>query len=355
MSSPPPASAATQACLKLHVFRVNEGLGSACALEFPDRSCGILDWGTEAEEPLEKVLELSRHRLRFVAATHAHEDHTLGLGLLLRRCSALGIKPERFFYTAFTSGFNDRKISFFEALRAVDELEIDSVPIGEDASESPPGERQPRTLAWAEDGSWDIRVLGPPWTRISSSQINSAIKEEEVPGNETSLIVLFRFLPSTPVLGMGRALLTGDATPAGLAYARKTAQGHGYNFENQLFLVPHHGSKRNFPLWLADYIRGLAVVSGSMESKHHPAPEVLGHLSDWTCGSTPKLFCTAYGHSCSQAFGKDAPERQAHLGQPGSCFGDIVVRLPAASPATLERSSADGESRRPFGYCGHPE
>ena len=208
---------------------MNWKYGSACALEFPDRSCGILDWGTEAEEPLEKVLELSRHRLRFVAATHAHEDHTLGLGLLLRRCSALGIKPERFFYTAFTSGFNDRKISFFEALRAVDELEIDSVPIGEDASESPPGERQPRTLAWAEDGSWDIRVLGPPWTRISSSQINSAIKEEEVPGNETSLIVLFRFLPSTPVLGMGRALLTGDATPAGLAYARKTAQRHGYN------------------------------------------------------------------------------------------------------------------------------
>src|SRR5437660_3176048 len=161
MSSPPPASAATQACLKLHVFRVNEGLGSACALEFPDRSCGILDWGTEVEEPLEKVLELSRHRLRFVAATHAHEDHTLGLGLLLRRCSALGIKPERFFYTAFTSGFNDRKISVFEALRAVDELEIDSVPIGEDASESPPGE--PTT----DSGLGRRRKLGHPGPRPS--------------------------------------------------------------------------------------------------------------------------------------------------------------------------------------------
>jgi hypothetical protein len=337
--------------LNLHVFRVDEGLGNACVLEFPDQSCGVLDWGTQVPEPLEKALQIAlRGRVRFVAATHAHSDHGLGLQALLAKFANRGIKIEKFVYPAST--LHGEQFDLTKARATAESLKIPSFAIGDDSFLAPPGERQPPCLTWAEDGGWDLRVLGPPLTTISRSEIKSMC-EGIVPGNETSLVVLFRFLQAPPTNGLGRVLLTGDATPAALAFARRTAERYGYIVENQAFLVPHHGSAHNFPLWLRDYIRGLAVISGSMTSPHHPAHKVLQQLATWTCSSAPKLFCTAYGHSCSQAFGNRAGGHEKHLVQPGNCFGDIVVRIPRSGPAELAESSADGNLRRPFGYCGN--
>jgi len=36
----------------------------------------------------------------------------------------------------------------------------------------------------------------------------------------------------------------------------------------------------------------------------------------------------------------------------GSCFGDVVIRVPNSGPAEFDRSSDPGEQRRRFGYCG---
>jgi hypothetical protein len=320
-------------------------------LEFPDHSCGVLDWGTQAAEPLEKALQIAgRGRVRFVAATHAHSDHTLGLPGLLEESERRGIKIERFVYPAST--LHGEQFHLTKARDTAEQLKIPSFAIGEDSFLAPPGERQPPCLTWAEDRSWDLRVLGPPLTAIARSEIK-AMRKGIVPGNETSLVVLFRFLRAPLGDGVGRALLTGDATPAALAFARDTAKQHGYIFENQAFLVPHHGSEHNFPAWLRDDIRGLAVISGSMTSPHHPSHKVLRQLATWTCGSSPKLFCTAYGHCCSQAFGNRAGTHEGHLVQPGDCFGDIVARVPVTSPAEMVSSSAAGNLRRPFGYCGN--
>lgn len=343
----------TEAHLNLHVFRVEEGLGNACVLEFPDQSCGILDWGTDAAEPLEKILQIAvRGRVRFVAATHAHSDHTLGLRRLLTECAGRGITIEKFVYPAST--LYGEQFHLTKARDTAERLKIPSFAIGEDSFLAPPGERQPPCLTWAEDGSWDLRVLGPPLTTIARSEIKS-MRQGIAPGNETSLVVLFRFLKAPLTEGLGRALLTGDATPAALAFARDIAERHGYLIENQAFLVPHHGSEHNFPDWLRDYIRGLAVISGSMTSPHHPSHKVLQQLATWTGGSSPKLFCTAYGHCCSQAFGNRAGTHEVHLVQPGNCFGDIVARITTTGPAEVVTSSAAGNLRRPFGYCGNPD
>ena len=334
----------------LHVFRVEEGLGNACVLEFPDRSCGVLDWGTQKTEPLEKALEIAgRGRVRFVAATHAHSDHALGLKHLLTEFARRGIKVEKFVYPAST--LHGEQFDLTKARDTAEQLKILSCAIGEDTFLAPPGERQPPCLAWAEDGSWDLRVLGPPLTAVARSEIKS-MRQGIVPGNETSLVVLFRFVRAPHSNGLGRALLTGDATPAALTFARETAERNGYILENQAFLVPHHGSEHNFPNWLRGYIRGLAIISGSMTSPHHPSHKVLQQLAVWTCGSSPKLFCTAYGHSCSQAFSSLAGAQEAHLVQPGKCFGDIVARISVTAPAEMAESSEEGNLRRPFGYCG---
>jgi glyoxylase-like metal-dependent hydrolase (beta-lactamase superfamily II) len=86
-SAVPAPSAQKGQSLTVHVFRVEEGLGNACLLQFPDETCGILDWGTQRTEPLDTALNIAgKAGIRFVAASHAHADHTLGLPKLLREC-----------------------------------------------------------------------------------------------------------------------------------------------------------------------------------------------------------------------------------------------------------------------------
>lgn len=81
---------------ELCVFRVEEGLGNACASIFPDGSGAVIDWSTCREQPLEDLAGLLNRvrepRLRFVAATHPHADHTLGLELLLSRLHERGVR-----------------------------------------------------------------------------------------------------------------------------------------------------------------------------------------------------------------------------------------------------------------------
>lgn len=90
-----------EASLFLHVFRVEEGLENACLLEFPDKTCAIVDWGMQRQEPLEQALRIAQQgRVRFVAASHAHADHTLGLATLLRECKNRKIQVDRFIYPA---------------------------------------------------------------------------------------------------------------------------------------------------------------------------------------------------------------------------------------------------------------
>jgi hypothetical protein len=343
--------AAEPACLRLHVFRVNEGLGNACVLQFPDGSCGVLDWGTKRTEPLEKALNLIRPRLRFVAATHPHADHVGGMERLLLECSRRHIRVERFFYPAAT--LYDESRDFSKVLFTVERLKIESCQIGEDSFLAPAGERKPPCLAFGDDLRWDLRVLAPPITLTSHAAIKSAM-DEKVPGNETSLVALFRFLRSTRSDGIGQALLTGDATEATLYHAARTALAHGYEIENHAFLVPHHGSGNNLPEWLVPCVRGVAVISGPANSQYHPAQATLEMLSRRTSGTGSRLYCTAYGVQCAKAFGHLATTDYGRkLVQPGHCFGDIVVNVPEDEEAFVESTSADGRPRRQFGYCGN--
>jgi hypothetical protein len=352
--SSPATNGTSEACLYLHVFRVDEGLGNACILEFPDHSCGVLDWGTEQKEPLKKALEIARRgRVRFVTATHAHQDHTMGLPGLLESFADNGIVIEKFVYPVSTLQA-DEKSDLTVARKIAAKHKIPMFAISEDSFLAPPGERQPPCLAWADDFSWDVRVLSPPATRIGLSEI-TALNRDILPGNETSLVVLFRFQGQPVESGLGRVLLTGDATKATLRYARKTAERFpGYEIENQVFLVPHHGSENNLPEWLEPYIHGVAVISAATSSPHHPSSDVLRRLAHRTCGAgVPGLFCTNYAYGCSHAFASRAAMHEMEFVSPGSCFGDLVIRIPAAAPAGLESSSAPGHLRRRFGYCGN--
>src|SRR5208282_1823143 len=91
--------AANTPALRVHVFRVEEGLGNAVVLEFPDQTCAIIDWGTNKEYPLEAALSIAKQgRVRTVAATHDHSDHTAGLVKLFEAFVDEGVKIDQFVY-----------------------------------------------------------------------------------------------------------------------------------------------------------------------------------------------------------------------------------------------------------------
>ena len=338
----------SQESLKVHVFRIQEGLGNACLLQFPDDTCGIVDWGTRRKEPMEAALKIAGSRgFRFVAASHAHADHSAGLAAFLRECAKRQIPVGRFLYPAST--LNKENAYLTKARVAADECGIRMSSIGVDPLGAPPAEWKPPYLVWADDMSWEVRVLSPALTDIAVAELR-ALKKSGVPGNETSLVVLFRFVGQDTAAGMGRALLPGDATPATLDFARQTAARFpGLTLDNQMFLVPHHGSRHNLPAWLSNHTKGIAVVSSRTDSLQHPSQLALQSLRQWTGNSA--IFCTSYAKCCSKAFGKQALGAAKALVKPGSCFGDLVISVSRNQPAQFVSSTDAGDRRRQFGYC----
>jgi hypothetical protein len=333
--------------LQVHVFRIEEGLGNACLLQFPDNTCGFLDWGTQHPKPLNDALQIAQHgKVRFVAASHAHADHTLGLELLLRECKKRNIGVERFVYPASTLHRENSHLT--KARKAAMECGIEMSAIAIDTFLTPKGKPDPPWLAWADDKSWEVRILSPSVTEISIEELK-ALKSKVVPGNATSLVILFRFLNEAQ--GFGRVLLPGDATPPTLDFARQTGkQFPDLAIDNDLFLVPHHGSHYNLPSWLQAHVRGVAVVSAPTNSPKHPSEQTLKLLAKWTCATQPPgLFCTSYAHACAKAFGQNATNKKLVL--PGSCFGDITVEISPTLPARVKNFTVDGNLRRPYGYC----
>jgi len=334
--------------LRAYVFRVEEGLGNAVLLQFPDDTCAIVDWGTQRDEPLEQALQLARNgRVRVVAATHDHADHTLGLVKLFERFVAAGVKIDRFVYP--TSQLSDLDHLTHARIRAK-ELKIPSHSVS--VRTNPKGTAEPDYLDW-EDNFWDLMVLAPSDTDVATNEIRS-FQKAQTAGNPTSLVVLFAFDSSAPgsVPGEGKVLLPGDATGRVLKLASQVAAQSGLDLNNQLLVIPHHGGSEVVPEWLEQNIHGVAVISGRTNSPHHPKLETLQQLARRTCQTHPKLFCTSYAQACRERFSQNAGEDKSLVAE-GPCFGHLVIRVPMTGPASFDSSSHRGQERRRFGWCGN--
>jgi hypothetical protein len=334
-----------------HVFRVEEGLGNAILLRFPDGTCAIVDWGTEKDEPLEIALSIAkRGRVRVVAVTHDHADHTVGLVRLLETFVAAGVKIDHFVYP--TSQLGDLDELSKARIKARD-LGIPSHPVH--VRSNPKGVWDPDSLDW-EDDFWELMVLAPLDTDTASNEIRSFQKGKPA-GNPTSLVVLFAFDSgfSSNIPGQGKILLTGDATGRVLRTAGEVASQSGFTLDNQLLIVPHHGGVSVVPEWLEPNIHGIAVISARTNSPHHPKQATLQQLARRTCqGQEKKLYCTSYAQACRKKFAREAKGNDVQLVGKGPCFGHLVIRVPLQGRASFESSSATGEQRRRYGWCGNP-
>ena len=331
----------------LRVFRVEEGLGNACAFIFPDDSIGIVDWGTQNKLAIESLFnERQFSRVRFVAATHAHQDHTLGLVHIMRACQEQGLTIEKLVYPSSTlrKGGRDHLLN---ARRYAYENKISMYSVGA----VPQGDQvHPQLLDHGND--WEIMILAPPTYDIAAEEVR-AHQQNRSPGNLTSLVLLYRSTHTGEDLG--RVLLPGDATLATLKFATTHCKIHpDYSLDNHVLVVPHHGSSNNWAIWLKQYIHGTAVISSPPRNPHHPAKKVLEDLAKhcYKDGNS-ELFCTSYSHHCDRQFiNKRSSPIDHNIVGSNACFGDITIELSRNGPSVIGHDPL-GPLRRRFGFCGN--
>ena len=325
--------------------------GNACAFVFPDATLGIVDWGTKDTAPFTSLLgETNASRVRFVVATHAHSDHTKGLEPILRECVQRNVHVDRLFYPAtgpVTLGpydYLNRAAIFAHKNRInIHALSVNDFPQGK--VQKPP--------YIARTDHWEVTILAPPSSTNTSHQLISHLRETN-PGNTTSLILLFRYLDNGNAVA-GRALLPGDATPALLRFAANLS--HHYpelSIDNDAIVVPHHGSRHNWPSWMSQHIRGNAIVSAGPTGRDHPHKDVLTTLARTCAANTDsQLYCTSYCRACRETFAPYPILPSDPLLGEGPCFGDIRVRLSRHGSRVVGHDPL-GPDRRPYGFCNHP-
>ena len=332
----------------LHVFRVEEGLGNAVLVVLPDGRRGIVDWGTQEPAAIEKALQLAPDGFAFVAATHAHADHVLGLERLIEACVERNRKIGYVAFPATTNHKADCPLTL--ALRRALHLGIKLSRV--DLKDYEGTAWKPGLLVHDHDLTWSVAVLAPSCSVVASAEI-AGLERGIVPGNETSLVLLLRFHAPGDGPGMGQVLLPGDATMSTLRQAREAGARLELSLDNQALLVPHHGSSNNLPGWLVDVSHGVAVVSGREDSDHHPSADSLARLGT-RCRDADgsRLYCTSYARACRTTFGARAVAEDRSWTEPGPCFGDLTIRVSPRAPAAVVGTSAQGAHRRRFGYCG---
>ena len=329
---------------ELMIFRVSEGIGNACAFRFPDGSLGIVDWGTQEQEPLDSLGLAAGVRVRFILATHAHADHTLGLPKLLNACLSQGVKVDRLIYPSavMSSGARDY---LGEARRIAYVHKIPMVAIQITPFTNAEADLRPLVLDVDDEEGWRIVVLSPSAELVSREEV-AATNAGRATGNVTSVVALYETM--TTKAGCGDILLPGDAEIRTLEFARKLVQADGrISLDCDLLLVPHHGSKRNFPSWLHDHIAGHVVISGTHNSPHHPAEAVLTAVTK-SCHTIERggdVFCTSYASCCRKSFAASSPYGENH-----NCFGNLLFKA-NGNGTSFVASSTDGERMRSIGHC----
>ena len=331
---------------RLLIRRVQKGNGNAVALIFPDRTIGIVDWGTDDLTAIRSLLDqVNPPTMRFVLATHAHADHTLGLRDILAECLHRNIGIDCLVYPTPGNLNKFRPSPLWQAIMFADQHRIPQI---EAVIHDFPNIRPRGPLPIASDSNWEVAVLAPPSTVNTRQNVRSHVQGGS-PTNATSIVLLFRYTNSND--HTGRALFPGDATPSILAFARNHANRHPqYHIHNDTILAPHHGSDRNWPKWLNGYVHGTVVVSSASDRPSHPGLSFF-HTVAPICrrGTSSTLYCTSYSGQCRKAFAQSSPA-PALLPVGSPCFGDVEVALEPTGSRIVSHDP-DGPKRRAFGYC----
>jgi len=232
----------------LEVVMIDVGQGDAILIRTPKNHAILLDTGPRSErfDAGERIIipYLLQSRIRHLDAlliTHEHQDHIGGARAVLDNIPTdwIGVPDVggQLENEEWQEGLPFLQINQSEKLRMLyvgDKIELDS-------------------------GAW-IDVLGP-------TQILQGTRSD---GNNNSLVLKLNYLGQS-------VLLTADMEQEQM----KELFGTGVDLENNLFKVPHHGSRFSLDRPWLDRIHPQAVcISVGKNTFGHPSPEVLEYWEE---------------------------------------------------------------------------
>lgn len=328
-----------------------ESYGNALALVFPNRSIGIIDWGISDPQVFRDFFDRENvTRVNFVLATHAHGDHTAGLLGILEEVIKRNVDFGHF-VVPITGPLTDKKSDHIgKAKRYAKDHYKKLRPVFmavNDVIDAP--KQRPPLLFQTND--FEISLLAPDSSTIVRSEVAADVAGRN-PGNESSIVLLFRFRGHDGP--EGRMLLPGDATPVILKYADSHAKFFpDLSICSDVIVAAHHGSRHNWPEFLFDRAVGSVLVSCGPSDNHHPAESFLKRVGEHCAegDGCSRLFCTSYARQCHLAFSGRAKRNERHLVLEGPCFGDLVVEL-RPDGSRVVSDTTRGDKRRRFGFCG---
>ncbi|MDQ3104023.1 MAG: MBL fold metallo-hydrolase, partial [Actinomycetota bacterium] len=218
------------------------GQGDALVVPTGETSALVVDAGPDPAEVQDCLADLAIGSVAALVVTHLHADHVDGIRGVLGALpvAQLQVGPVRTPRESWAA---------VSAAAAAADVPIRTVAAGSGFSA----------------GAVDWRVLAPPVTTHPDLSDDAG---EGSPVNDASVVLLVE-------VGGVRLLLTGDVEPTGQQALLRT----GVDLHADVLKVPHHGSQRQDPSFLAAVGAPLSVVSvGADNGYGHPAPALLAHL-----------------------------------------------------------------------------
>ncbi|WP_237706776.1 ComEC/Rec2 family competence protein [Kribbella flavida] len=223
------------------------GQGDGLVLRAGPSSAVVVDTGPDPT-PMDRCLrELGIHHVPVLVLSHFHADHAGGLAGVLhnRQVDAIEVTPY------YSPPAEHRRV---QALAAAHHIPIRPVTYRERRTLGP--------ITWTT--LWPARVPALP-----TSGAPSPTSDEGSPENNASITLL------AETSGV-RILLTGDLEPE----AQRALLATHPDLRADILKVPHHGSARQDPTFLAATQPRLALISAGPDNDYgHPAPRTLDLLT----------------------------------------------------------------------------
>ncbi|WP_427895664.1 ComEC/Rec2 family competence protein [Kribbella sp. GL6] len=224
------------------------GQGDGLVLKAGDGTAVVVDTGPDPAAMDRCLKDLGVRRIPVLVLSHFHADHVGGLAGVLagRQVGEIEVTPyfspraeyDRVTELAAQHGVGIRTVAFHE-------------------------QRVVGQVSWTT--LWPAKVPALPAAGVSSATST----DEGSPENNASIAMMVE-------VGGLRILLTGDLEPE----SQRAVVASGVDLRADVLKVPHHGSARQDPAFVAAVNARLAVISAGRDNDYgHPAPRTLDLLS----------------------------------------------------------------------------
>jgi beta-lactamase superfamily II metal-dependent hydrolase len=353
--------------LRIHILNV--GHGDSAVLEFQgadgSKSFAVIDSNCSpgsTPRALSLLQSLGATHLSFVAITHPHADHYMGMRDILECFSGnietlytFPIRQERQDIQRLVSAYKAHAVSTDDKDQQKRSLELAYILLKARSAatywEDPTGTKTTVTAS-GFDGVQISTLLPPAKVKGDFDRMLAGNLEPENPKlNDLSMAFLVEYAGQKVILG-------GDGTYSNWMYQANRWKRNGEECSSVAVKLPHHGSKHDCNSMVLNVLFGdeqnqhaNAVACISANGKTHPAPEVLDEIV--RRGIRP--YCTNLARRCGANRRNLVTAQQTDPvllrllnsasvdtdSSSQSCQGDIVLELSIGEPLKVATQHAN--------------